>query len=43
MRGKSAKKIRRLAAIMTVGKSLFETRKVYKRLKDVHKENKGEL
>lgn len=40
MKGKSAKKLRRLANIMTVGKSPEETRKVYQRLKTIHKDNK---
>jgi len=43
MKGKSAKKLRRLAKLMTVGKLPAETEKVYKRLKEVHKNNKGEL
>jgi len=43
MKGKSAKKLRRLAKLMTVGKLPSETEKVYKRLKDIHKKNKKEL
>ncbi len=43
MKGKSAKKLRRLANILTVGKTSEETRKVYQKLKNVHKSNKGEL
>lgn len=42
MKGKSAKKLKRLAKAMTIGKSPEETEKVYKRLKTVHKSNKGE-
>jgi len=43
MRNQSAKKLRRLAEHLTVGKTPKETRKVYKRLKQVHKDNKGEI
>lgn len=43
MRNKSAKKLRRLAEHMTVGKSKQETKKVYKRLQTVHKTNQGEI
>ena len=45
MRNKSAKKLRRLAEALTVGKTKTETRQAYQRLKNVHKINKikGEL
>lgn len=43
MRKQSAKKLRQLAQRMTVGKSKKETKKVYQRLKSVHKDNKGEI
>lgn len=43
MKNKSAKKLRRLAERMTVGKSKEETKKVYDRLKNVHKSNRKEL
>ncbi len=42
MRNKQAKKLRKLAALMTQGRPQ-ETRKVYQRLKSVHKDNKGEI
>ena len=41
MRGTSAKKLRRLANALTIGKPKEETRIVYQRLKKVHKANKG--
>lgn len=41
MNSKQAKKIRRLAERMTMGKSKQETDKVYNRLKKIHKETKG--
>ena len=40
MNGKSTKKLKRLAKLLTQGKSTEETEKVYKRLKSVHKANK---
>ena len=40
MRKTQAKKLRKLAALMTQGRPA-DTRKVYQRLKTVHKENKG--
>lgn len=43
MKGKSAKRLRKLAQHLTVSKSEQETRKVYQRLKNVHKTNKGQL
>lgn len=43
MRNATAKRIRRTAERMTVGKSIKETRKVYKRLKATHKAVKGEI
>lgn len=43
MRNKSAKKLRKLAEHMTVGKPTHETKKIYKRLKSVHKTNKKEI
>lgn len=43
MKNKSAKKLRRLAILMTVGKTPQETKKVYKNLKSVHKDNKKEI
>jgi len=42
MRKKSAKKLKRLAAALTQGRP-EDTRKVYQRLKTVHKENKKEI
>lgn len=42
MNGKSAKKLRRLARVLTIGKSKEETELVYNRLKTVHKSNKKE-
>jgi hypothetical protein len=41
MRKKQCKKLKKLAALLTQGKPQ-DTRKVYQRLKTVHKENKGE-
>jgi len=41
MRKKQVKKLKKLAALLTQGRPQ-ETRKVYQRLKTVHKENKGE-
>lgn len=41
MRKKQVKKLKRLAALLTQTKP-EDTRKVYQRLKSVHKENKGE-
>lgn len=41
MRKKQVKKLKKLAALLTQGKPQ-DTRKVYQRLKTVHKENKGE-
>lgn len=35
MNGKKAKKLRRLSKVMTVGKPLDETEKVYKRMKSI--------
>lgn len=43
MRNQSSKKLRKLAEHLSVGKTKQETRKVYQRLKNVHKINKGEL
>ena len=43
MRKKSAKKLKQLAKHMTVGKSEEETKRIYKRLKTVHKLNKKEI
>lgn len=43
MKSKSSKKLRRLAERMTVGKPAAETKKVYQRLKAVHKQNMKEL
>ncbi len=40
MNGKLAKKLRRLAKQMTVGKTEVETKKVYKRHKNLNKPNK---
>ncbi len=42
MKGKSAKKLRRLANMMGANKSTEEKRRIYQRLKSVHKDNKGE-
>jgi hypothetical protein len=42
MRKKQVKKLKKLAALLTQGRPQ-ETRKVYQRLKTVHKENKGEV
>jgi hypothetical protein len=41
MRKKQVKKLKRLAAMLTQGRPQ-DTKQVYKRLKTVHKENKGE-
>ncbi len=41
MRKKQVKKLKKLAALLTQGRPQ-DTRKVYQRLKTVHKENKGE-
>lgn len=43
MKNKTAKKLRKLAEHLTVGKSPEETKKVYKRLKEVLKINKREI
>lgn len=45
MRKKQAKKLKKLAEVLTKYKpqSKEEIRKVYQRLKNVHKSNKGEL
>ena len=43
MNSKSAKKLRRLANAISIGKSKEETRKIHQRLKNVHKTNKKEL
>lgn len=43
MKGKSAKKLRRLAKVIGGGKTPQEQEKIYKRLKNVHKANKGEI
>lgn len=43
MRNKSAKKLRKLANLMMVGKPKEETDKMYKKMKKIHKVNKGEL
>lgn len=43
MNNKSAKKLRRLARHLTVGKTFEETKVVYKKLKAVHKENKKQI
>jgi hypothetical protein len=42
MRKKQAKKLRKLAALMTQNRP-HETRIVYQRLKQVHKDNKKEI
>lgn len=42
MRKKQTKKLKKLAALMTQGRP-EDTRKVYQRLKNVHKSNKGEI
>ncbi len=42
MRGKSSKKLRRLATMLTQNNPA-DKNKVYKRLKKVHKSNKKEL
>lgn len=41
MRKKQVKKLKKLAALLTQGRPQ-DTRKVYQRLKTVHKENNGE-
>ena len=41
MKKKQVKKLKKLAALLTQGRPQ-DTRKVYQRLKTVHKENKGE-
>ncbi len=43
MNEKTAKKLRRIAEQLTVGKTKEETRKQYKRLKKVHKLENGEI
>ena len=43
MKGKSAKKLRRLSKVIGVGKTPQEQDKIYQRLKKVHKSNKGEI
>lgn len=43
MRKKSAKKLKRLAKMLTHGKPPTETDKVYNRLKNVHKTNRGQI
>lgn len=43
MNSKKAKKLRRLAASMTIGKPPSEKEKVYKRLKETSKNIKGEI
>lgn len=43
MRNATAKKLRRTAEHMTIGRSKKETKKVYKRLKATHKAIKGEI
>jgi len=40
MNNKQAKKLRKGAELITVGKSKSETRKVYQRLKEVYKAGK---
>jgi hypothetical protein len=42
MNGKQAKKLRKLAALLTQSKQA-DTRQVYQRLKQVHKDNKKEI
>lgn len=42
MRNKTAKKLRREAEMLTIGKSKHETRKQYRRMKKVYKLVKGE-
>lgn len=43
MRNKIAKKLRKAAEIETIGMSMYVTRKMYKKLKTVHKSlNKNE-
>tara|TARA_R110000868_G_scaffold180622_2_gene421245 strand:+ start:4214 stop:4345 length:132 start_codon:yes stop_codon:yes gene_type:complete len=43
MNSKSAKKLRRLANMVAANKSPEEKRKVYQRLKSIHKSNKKEI
>ncbi len=43
MKGKSAKKLRRLAKVIGGNKTQQEQETIYKRLKKVHKSNKGEI
>ena len=43
MKGKSAKKLKHLSKLLGKGKSEQEQKALYKRLKNVHKKNKGEL
>lgn len=43
MNAKTAKKLRRLSEQLTVGMPIKNTTKTYKRLKRVHKLEKGEL
>lgn len=43
MKNKSAKKLRRLAEHIGVGKTKAEVKKLYKKLKSVHKSNNKEL
>lgn len=40
MSGKKSKLMRRMAEQITIGKSLTDTRRVYKQLKSVYKPNK---
>lgn len=42
MNKRQAKKLKKLAALLTQTKPQ-DTRKVYQRLKSVHKDNKGEI
>jgi hypothetical protein len=37
MNGKTSKKLRKLAGQLTIGKSVFDTKKLNKQLKTVHK------
>jgi len=43
MKGKSAKKLKRLSKVLGKGKTEDEQKVLYKRLKNVHKANKGEI
>lgn len=43
MKGKSAKKLKRLSKVLGKGKTIEEQNALYKRLKRVHKTNKGEI